>query len=218
MSDQRLRDLERRWKSSGAIDDEAAYLLELQRAGEIQKAKLNLLASCGFAPALIVTQSQCDDAQLPNIIAGFDSKALIRTAFSFAELPLQRWESSRPNFKEPRGHLTRAVRLFLRASIIQSVGDAAAIHKWVRGMRNPRGIERVAIATDHNALSILCIVRTLVQRDVRIVSRDVINAFHFTGEIDPETRNERLRRDLARWHLYGEDPLPAMLRRLQSTS
>ncbi|MDC3378941.1 hypothetical protein OAX78_01500 [Planctomycetota bacterium] len=34
MSDQRLREFERRWKETGAANDEVAYLLELIRRGE----------------------------------------------------------------------------------------------------------------------------------------------------------------------------------------
>jgi hypothetical protein len=35
MSDQKLRDLERRWKETGNVEDEAAYLLERVRVGRL---------------------------------------------------------------------------------------------------------------------------------------------------------------------------------------
>jgi hypothetical protein len=35
VSDDRLRELERRWKETGAVEDEAAYLKERVRAGEL---------------------------------------------------------------------------------------------------------------------------------------------------------------------------------------
>ena len=44
MSDQKLRDLERRWKETGSPDDEAAYLLERVRAGELSRERLELAA------------------------------------------------------------------------------------------------------------------------------------------------------------------------------
>ena len=44
MSDQRLRELERRWKESGSPDDEAAYLLERVRVGDLTRERLHLAA------------------------------------------------------------------------------------------------------------------------------------------------------------------------------
>ena len=42
--DEKLRGLERRWKQSGSPDDEAAYLLERVRVGDLTHERLELAA------------------------------------------------------------------------------------------------------------------------------------------------------------------------------
>ena len=47
VSDERLRELERRWKETGSVEDEAAFLLERVRVGELTQERLELAAYCG---------------------------------------------------------------------------------------------------------------------------------------------------------------------------
>lgn len=47
MTDARLRDLERRSRETGSVEDEAAYLLERVRAGTLTRERLELAAYCG---------------------------------------------------------------------------------------------------------------------------------------------------------------------------
>lgn len=56
MSDERLRELERRWEETGAVEDEAAYLLERVRAGELTLRRLGLAAYCGHEGARVATE------------------------------------------------------------------------------------------------------------------------------------------------------------------
>lgn len=51
MSDTKLRDLERRWRETGTVEDEAAYLLERVRVGDVTRERLELAAQCGHAAA-----------------------------------------------------------------------------------------------------------------------------------------------------------------------
>lgn len=51
MSDQRLRELERRWRETGAVANEAAYLRERVRAGDLTPERLAVAACCGHAGA-----------------------------------------------------------------------------------------------------------------------------------------------------------------------
>jgi hypothetical protein len=51
MSDERLRMLERRWKETGAVEDEAAYLQERLRTGDLARDKLELAAYLGYPGA-----------------------------------------------------------------------------------------------------------------------------------------------------------------------
>ncbi len=52
MSDTKLRELERRWKETGTVADEAAYLLERVRAGNLTRERLELAAYCGHEGAI----------------------------------------------------------------------------------------------------------------------------------------------------------------------
>lgn len=47
MSDERLREAERRWKESGSVEDEARYLLERVRVGELSRELLRLAGHSG---------------------------------------------------------------------------------------------------------------------------------------------------------------------------
>jgi len=51
MSDERLRQLERRWRASGSVHDESGYLLERVRAGDLSRERLELAAYCGHQGA-----------------------------------------------------------------------------------------------------------------------------------------------------------------------
>lgn len=51
MSDERVRAAERRWRESGAIEDEAALLRERLRAGPLAASRLRWAAACGHAAA-----------------------------------------------------------------------------------------------------------------------------------------------------------------------
>lgn len=53
MSDARLRDAERRWRDTGAVEDEADYLRERLRAGDLAQTALELAAECGYEPAAL---------------------------------------------------------------------------------------------------------------------------------------------------------------------
>lgn len=54
MTDERLRAAERRWREAGTVDDEAAYLRERARAGELAPERLRWAAACGHDAALRV--------------------------------------------------------------------------------------------------------------------------------------------------------------------
>lgn len=49
MTDERLRELERRWKETSSLDDEVAYLRERVRVGDLSQERLELAAFVGHA-------------------------------------------------------------------------------------------------------------------------------------------------------------------------
>lgn len=58
VTDSKLRELERRWKESGSVEDEAAYLLERVRVGDLATEKLELAAYCGHEGARLALGEQ----------------------------------------------------------------------------------------------------------------------------------------------------------------
>lgn len=58
MTDSRLRALERRWKESGSVEDEAAYLRERVRVGDIDQETLELVSRLGHEAAQMVCPQQ----------------------------------------------------------------------------------------------------------------------------------------------------------------
>lgn len=60
MSDERLRELERRWRECGSVEDEAAYLRERVRVGELTKERLELAAYCGEPGAQLAADLRLD--------------------------------------------------------------------------------------------------------------------------------------------------------------
>ena len=57
MSDQKLRELERRWRETGSVEDEAAYLRERVRVGDLTQERLELAAYCGHEGARVAANS-----------------------------------------------------------------------------------------------------------------------------------------------------------------
>lgn len=53
MTDARLRELERRWRETGAVEDEATLLRERVRAGNLVPDRLKLAAHCGHAASAL---------------------------------------------------------------------------------------------------------------------------------------------------------------------
>jgi hypothetical protein len=55
MSDERLREAERKWRETGTVEDEARYLLERVRVGDLTQERLELAAYCGHEGAVAAT-------------------------------------------------------------------------------------------------------------------------------------------------------------------
>ncbi|MBX3465907.1 MAG: hypothetical protein KF878_03285 [Planctomycetes bacterium] len=89
MSDARLRELERRWRRTGAVDDEALYLAERARAGDLAAERLALAAALGHEAARRAAPSPPatdDDQRLVKAVSTCGVEALVR-----AQVALARW-------------------------------------------------------------------------------------------------------------------------------
>ena len=54
MTDSRLQELKRAWEASGSVEDEAAYLRERVRVGDLTQERLELAAYCGHPAAAAI--------------------------------------------------------------------------------------------------------------------------------------------------------------------
>lgn len=68
MSDARLRELERRWRETGASEDEASCLRERLRAGQLTPERLELAARCAHPAARLVAGPELP--LLEDLVAG----------------------------------------------------------------------------------------------------------------------------------------------------
>ena len=68
MGDSRLRELERRWRDTASLDDEAAWLRERARSGDLLKSDLYFAARLGHTAATIATGRK--PGPEPDLFAG----------------------------------------------------------------------------------------------------------------------------------------------------
>jgi hypothetical protein len=103
VSDARLRELERRWKETGSVDDEAAYLLERVRVGDLTRERLELAAYCGHegATRAKVGEAACEVEGLFAALATSQLDLNIIAVAAAAEQRLPEWSSLSPNDLTP---------------------------------------------------------------------------------------------------------------------
>ena len=137
MSDSKLRELERRWKETGSVEDEAAYLLERVRVGDLTRERLELAAYWGHRSARVATcgveiaPDPCEPGTEPEhweATSAFLVKAgpeyAVGAGLSAAELALPVWEGISSN-RQPRVEVD-AVRVWLAgATNADATFDAA---------------------------------------------------------------------------------------------
>lgn len=100
MSDARLRELERRWKETGSPDDEAAYLLERVRVGDLTRERLELAAYCGHEGARRSIGMQVLPRSLDDMLSRsltVDKEASVRLCVAVAEPLLTRLVAAKPH-------------------------------------------------------------------------------------------------------------------------
>jgi hypothetical protein len=113
MSDARLRELERRWRETGSVQDEAAYLIERKRGGTLSAETLDLAAFLGHAAAVEATGPVSESAGgdwFATLLQRLGPGAAVRVAAAFAQEALSVWESAVPEDRRPRHSVEAALR------------------------------------------------------------------------------------------------------------
>lgn len=128
MSDSKLRELERRWRDTGDVQDEAAWLKERVRVGDLSREVVELCALCGHEAALLVLPSPSALTRLGTrmweAVAGkwlseplrkvAGHEAAVRAAVAVARLVLPCAEELFPNDPRPSAAL-RAAESWVRS-------------------------------------------------------------------------------------------------------
>lgn len=104
--DEQLRDLERRFRQSGTVDDEAAWLAARRAAGRLTTAGLEVLAHAGSAAASAVIQRPAGNPE-PDFrgwLSAFETRGpevVRRVANSIATTTVERWRTLVPDDEHP---------------------------------------------------------------------------------------------------------------------
>jgi hypothetical protein len=90
VGDERLRELERKWKSTRSVEDHAAYLQARVRAGDLEADRLELAAYCGHAAARAAVGARVvvPDEFEPWVLglSRFGREAVMRAGLTAAEV------------------------------------------------------------------------------------------------------------------------------------
>jgi hypothetical protein len=136
MSDSELRALERRWRETGAVEDEGRWLAARVRAGELDGAWLEALAFFGHEPALLAGGRPADawDLDDSNVWGGklrpLGTAVVIRAAHAAAWLGVEPWERAHPGSARGPRPMLEAVEAWLacpckkHATAAKKAGDA----------------------------------------------------------------------------------------------
>jgi len=104
VTDSKLRELERRWKETGSVEDEARYLLERVRVGDLEREKLELAAYCGHEGAQsAVVHSPSPARSVDDWVSGlrrWGHHAFAQVAHVAAEAVLPVWEDGERSFDD----------------------------------------------------------------------------------------------------------------------
>lgn len=122
MSDERLRQLERRWRETGAAGDEAAYLRERVRVGELPRERLELAAYCGHEAASGAT-GVCGPRDLEQWVAGlsrWDMQTAMRAALAAARFAYPVWSRGLSSGMRDGEWVTEALRAAERCVLTPS--------------------------------------------------------------------------------------------------
>ena len=80
MSDGKLRELERRWRETGSVDDEAAYMRERVRAGELTQERLDFVSTVRTHSRQLFGEGPASGRSEPVVALGRPAIALLACA------------------------------------------------------------------------------------------------------------------------------------------
>ncbi len=209
MSDQRLRELERGWRTGGAVEAEAALVRERLRLGLVDEPRLRLAARLGHGASRLVL-GLLDDrppgdvrrrlAALDHDLGRSGPEAVVRAAIALARSRVRLW-----------GHTRASGSAADRARLLAALDAAVA---WVRcpcDLHVAEAAEAVAPAeravqglrarTARSAYYALRAARVVAEPGYRVLGLE------YEPAQDHEAIWEALRAELVPWLVAHGDPL-----------
>lgn len=224
MSDTKLRDLEKRWKESHSDADEAAYLRERHRVGDLSEERLQLAAACGHAasqaalgkrPAystITLLAAQSDDP--PEWAARctepwrFGDDAARRVVFSVLEGLLERHPTAvrdAPHLQSVSDRLQRLVDLS-RLAVVGKPVEAAVLREASQMLSDHLAYAPI----ESPAWPQLHLIELLLASRLIPSVQDLASAFtspDFSSEPLRSDLLDRVRQSVVPWALGSADPL-----------
>lgn len=211
MTDDRLRELERRWKETGSVEDEAAWLSERVRAGYVTHDQVLVAAYLGLPPARLALGADAPTIPSANRdwVSGLRHFAKIVSvvgAVTVARNQLHIWTEWAPGDGRP-GLAIEAASAWIQcpcddhARAAEAAYEAAhaasrltvAASDWNQVPRTARASIPAARAAGKAADSAACAARAAAALDARRASE------HLLGVIRSPEDTDTLRNALRDW-------------------
>lgn len=206
MSDERLREMERRWQETGSVQDEAAYLKERVRAGELAWERLELAAYCGHAAACLATGSPASAMQAAWF-EGLDrwgAETVLRACVAAARFVYPVWSKNMRGPQEGEW-VTEALRA-AEACLLAPSGEGERIAEQRASDAFGAAYESDLEGTVEEAAADACAhaARAAARRSMT----EALEAFRSAVRAERETEVvEAIREEVSDWALGREDPL-----------
>jgi hypothetical protein len=201
VSDTRLRDLERAWRESGALEDELAWLGERVRTGDLSEESLALASSFGHAAAAALIGERARPLQeLPFTEGpgrGYRWRLDVETTQRCLAVALDQ-----PPWRDVRGEGLRAAVQAVRRYLERPGEDPTALRRATRP-------EACGDATGpHGAILMALVIRLAQEWEPESFSLDsqpaLVEALS-TLALAPEFEVGRVEAELASWVLCREE-------------
>ncbi|MBX3467746.1 MAG: hypothetical protein KF878_12750 [Planctomycetes bacterium] len=209
MSDAKLRELERRWRETGAVEDEAAYLLERVRVGDLTRERLELAAYCGHEGARRAVgdvqpgEAETLGAWASALISRWRDGA-IRASEAVAVAVAREWLVADHSFAGGRtlSPFVESVRRWQacqcddhRQRVVSQDDDLSSLSQ----IADQAGAQRLCFC----ALAVRAFARASVNRDMDDQGDDLLWAITYGGRVLGERSLAMLRHTVGHWALEG---------------
>lgn len=216
MSDLHLRELERKWRETGSPADEAAYLRERVRAGQLPAQKLAFAAYCGHYPAQLATAHA---SQLPHDHAqwleGLESFGRQLAAEATLALASRLVNNLRPELTQ-RGcwlmieRSISAVRGYLETAGSDECAKLTPLLAEFEALHAEAALHWGGAEAEWAVLAVLQLIQACTSADpVVFFSLTVESSLNATWSDEGDGDGVAERKFLAAWAL-GADPLPGL--------